>query len=103
MTPKQRIAVFQQNNSGAAKIAAIQKYAEGQITIALVNIDNPLPPIIDDTSDYLPQRIDADLVLSFLSHPDLAYDLALRCKAAGIPCVASGQRFRIEGTLTPPT
>jgi hypothetical protein len=103
MTPKQRVAVFQQNNSGAAKITAIEKYARGDIEIELIHIDQPLPPIIDDTDDYLPQHIEADLVLSFLSHPDLAYDLALRCKAAGIPCVASGQRFRIEGTLTPPT
>ena len=103
MAPKQRIAVFQQNNSGAAKIAAIQKYAQGDIAVELVNIDDPLPPVIDDTTGYLPQRIEADLVLSFLSHPDLAYDLALRCKADGIPCVASGQRFRIEGALTPPT
>lgn len=100
---KQHIWVFQQNGSAEAKIKAIRAEASDLIKLKIFNVDDALPPVLDDAETYLPATIAADLVLNFFSHPDLAYDLAQLCQKLEIPCVASGQRFSIEGIATPPT
>ncbi len=99
----QRILVFQQNGSGERKIKGIIEYGGDNFILERVSIDEPLPPVIDDAGDYLPQDIRADLVLDFLKHPDLSHDLGVVCRDLGIPVVASGKKHRIEGVLTPPT
>ncbi len=66
-------------------------------------MEDSLPPVIDDASEYLPSEFEADLVLDFLQHPDLSHDLAELCRRKGIPVVASGKKIKVEGTLTPPT
>jgi hypothetical protein len=100
---KQRILVFQQNESGESKIEGIREYATDGIALDIFSIDTPLPEILDDTTDYLPDDIQADVVLDFLTHPDLSQDLALICREKHIPVVASGKKMRIEGMITPPT
>jgi len=62
----QKIMVFQQNESGKSKIEGINKFGEKQFLIKTFDIDEPLPLVLDDTSDYLPKTIDADIVLDFL-------------------------------------
>jgi hypothetical protein len=52
---------------------------------------------------YLPQTVEADLVLDFLRHPDLSLALAHLCLDQGIPVVASGKKLQVEGTFCPPT
>jgi hypothetical protein len=103
LKPIQKIVVFQQNGSGEKKIAGIRDYGHGRFDLKCIHVDNDLPPVIDDASDYLPTKIDADLVLDFLQHPDLSHDLAEICRRQGIPMVASGKKTKVEGTLTPPT
>ena len=98
-----KIIVFQQNRSGESKIAGIRKFGEGRFDLHMVSIDIPLPPVIDDAREFLPADIDADLVLDFLKHPDLSYDLARLCRKKGIPVVASGKKMKLEGVATPPT
>jgi len=98
-----KIIVFQQNRSGESKIAGIRKFGEGPFDLHMVSIDIPLPPVIDDAREFLPADIDADLVLDFLKHPDLSYDLARLCRKKGIPVVASGKKMKLEGVATPPT
>jgi len=100
-TPK--IIVFQQNGSGEKKIAGIRRYAGNLFTLDIISIDMSLPPVLDDTRKYLPQDIQADLVLDFLTHKDLSHDLAVLCRDRNIPVVASGKKFRVKGALTPPT
>ena len=100
---KQRIVVFQQNGSGEKKIEGIRRYGRDRFDLQCLHIDGDLPPVIDDTSAYLPTDFEADLVLDFLQHPDLSHDLALLCGQRNIPVVASGKKTRVEGTLTPPT
>jgi len=102
-TETQKIIVFQQNGSGEKKIAGIRRYAGNHFTLEIVSIDTPLPPVIDDTREYLQQNIKADLVLDFLTHKDLSHDLAVICRDRNIPVVASGKKFRIKGAHTPPT
>ena len=102
-TTKEKILVFQQEGSGERKIQGIKRYAEDHFTIEIISIDGFLPPIIDDTTDYLPSDIQADLVLDFLKHPDLSHDLAVACSKIKIPVVASGKKLRVDGTFTPPT
>ena len=99
----QRIIVFQQNGSGEGKIRGIQRFGGAAFTLSTWPIDLPLPPVIDDASDYLPKHLAADLVLDFLKHPDLSEDLATRCTDLGIPMVASGKKMRVPEVLTPPT
>jgi hypothetical protein len=99
----QKVLVFQQSGSGESKIAGVQKYGGSLIKLEVISIDDPLPPLIEDTSEYLPHRIDADLVLDFLKHPDLNHDLAGLCSRHGIPLVASGKKINIGGVHTPPT
>ena len=100
---RQRILVFQQNGSGESKIKGIRKYGKNHFNIETISIDESLPPILDNTGDYLPSDIEADLVLDFLKHPDLSQDLAAVCAKRKIPVVASGKKLRSHGVFTPPT
>jgi thymidylate synthase len=100
---KQKIIVFQQNNSGESKIHGIRKYGKRLFNIQSISIDTLLPPVIDNAEEYLPSDIDADIVLDFFRHPDLSYDLAIMCGKKNIPVIASGKKLRIKGMLTPPT
>ncbi len=99
----QRILVFQQKGSGLQKISGIEEFGAAFCKIGVYDIDAALPPILDETDMYLPDAIDADLVLDFLKHPDLSYDLAEICFRRNIPVVASGQKTKQPGVLTPPT
>lgn len=99
----QNILVFQQNGSGETKIAGVRRYGGSHIALTEISIDTPLPPIIEDSSEYLPHRIEADLVLDFLRHPDLSYDLAELCSRQKIPLIASGKKRGGKGIHTPPT
>jgi len=97
----QRLLVFQQNGRGENKIRGIQAYGEGLFELVVVSIDCPMTAILDDPSQYLPSDFQADLILDYLKHPDLSHDLAVMCKNRRIPLIASGKKFRVEGTFTP--
>ena len=99
----QRILVVEQNGSGEQKVKGLMAHGGDAFLVERWSIDAPLAPIIDDASEFLPKKIDADLVLDFLRHPDLTHDLASICQRQGIPVVASGKKLRMEGVLTPPT
>ncbi len=103
LQPIQKIVVFQQNKSAEKKIDGIRDYGGGRFVLTCIDVDDNLPPVIDDASEYLPSEIEADLVLDFLRHPDLSHDLAELCRRKNIPVVASGKKIKVEGTLTPPT
>ena len=99
----QNILVFQQNGSGDKKIEGVRRYGNNCFSLEIISIDAHLPTVIDDTKEYIPRDIKADLVLDYLKHPDLSYDLAVVCRDKKIPVVASGKKFRVKGTFTPPT
>ncbi len=99
----QKIVVFQQNGSARTKIEGMNKIGEKRFFIETVDIDGPLPEIIDDTSDYLPATLEADLVLDYLKHRDLSDDLSRLCKEMGIPMVASGKKITTGDAICPPT
>ncbi len=95
--------MFQQNGSGKNKIDGINKFGEKQFLIETYDIDDPLPPVIDDTSEYLPETIEADVVLDFLKHRDLSDDLSSLCKKLNIPVIASGKKITTGEAVCPPT
>ncbi|MFP4476895.1 MAG: DUF166 family (seleno)protein DfsP [Desulfatibacillaceae bacterium] len=99
----QKILIFQQNESGLCKMEGIERFGGGQFEIEFFNIEEPLPELLDDTSPYLPETIDADLVLDYLNHPDLSHDLAVLCRDQGVPVVASGKKTSHKGAVCPPT
>ena len=99
----QKILVIQQNNSGESKIKGIRKYGGNLFVIETFSVDTQLPDIIDNSEKFLPGKIEADLVLDFLKHPDLSLDLAKICIEKKIPVVASGKKYKLKGTFTPPT
>jgi hypothetical protein len=76
----QNILVFQQNGSGLKKIEGLKQYGNNCFSLEIVSIDAHLPTVIDDTKAYIPKNIEADLVLDYLKHPDLSYDLAVVCR-----------------------
>ncbi|WDP88217.1 MAG: hypothetical protein HUN04_00010 [Desulfobacter sp.] len=98
----QKIVVFQQNGSGESKIAGINRFGQGKFELEIVNIDQVLPPLMDDTSDVLPQTLEADLVLDYLRHQDLSDDLSLLCSRLNIPVVASGKKITAGEAICPP-
>jgi hypothetical protein len=97
-----KVVVFQQGGRAESKVKGIQRYGQNRFDITLITIDQALPPVVDDASEYLPETIEADLVLDFLKHPDLSHDLARLCKRLDIPIVASGKKTTVDGTHTPP-
>jgi len=99
----QEILVFQQNGSGESKVQGILKYGENLFRLNKVSIDENLPPVIDNANKYLPDDIHADIVLDYLEHPDISYDLAIMCRDRNIPVVISGKKVRVKGALNPPT
>lgn len=100
---RQRLMIFQQNGSGKLKIEGLSKYGPEFFEIEIVNIDDILPPVLDDTSNYLPLELNCDLVLDFLRHSDLSTDLAALCEKYGVPMIASGKKISGTGVSTPPT
>lgn len=98
-----RVAVFQQNGSGERKIAGVRAYGADIIILEIISIDVPLPPVLDDAKAYLPEKIEADLVLDYLFHQDLSSDLVEICSENGIPLVSSGKKMFGRHVMTPPT
>jgi hypothetical protein len=100
---RQTIWVYHQDDRALGKIEGIRKSGGQAIALKVILIDDPLPPIIDDTEAYLPDPVGADLVLDYLLHPDLSHALAEKCRQAGIPVIASGKKPPLEDALTPRT
>ena len=99
----QKILIFQQNGSARAKIEGIKEFGLGRFIIETVDIDMPLPPVLDDTSPYLPETVEADLVMDFIKNRDLSEDLSLLCERLNIPVIASGKKHTRGKALCPPT
>ena len=99
----QRIMVFQQNESGKSKVDGINKFGHKKFIVTTFDIDGSLPIVIDDTSEYLPEKIEADMVLDFLKHRDLSDDLSTLCKKLSIPVIASGKKITTGEAICPPT
>ena len=99
----QKLLVFQQNGSGEGKISGVRRYGGNNFLLDVVSIDEHLPAVIDDTACYLPDDLDAQLVLDFLKHPDLSSDLINLCIRKKIPVVASGKKSESSWPHTPAT
>ncbi|MDY6824473.1 MAG: DUF166 family (seleno)protein DfsP [Thermodesulfobacteriota bacterium] len=99
---KQKILVFEQDNKAEKKIAGIREFGEDRFDLAVISIDEPLPPVIEDSTEYLPDDIAADLVLDYLTHPDLSTDLAALCRKNNVPVIASGKKINDKWVYTPP-
>ncbi len=100
---RQKIIVFQQKGSGKLKIEGLLKYAQAEIELEIVDIDETLPQVLDNTEAYLPTELKCDLVLDYLKHSDLSTDLAALCKKQHVPYIGSGKKVMGLGAITPPT
>lgn len=98
----EHILVFEQHGSGQKKVQGIKAHGGEQFSIQTVDISKELPEVVDNPEDYLPRKIEADLVLDYLRHPDLSHELARRCRNQGIPLVASGRKHEDGWSQTPP-
>ncbi len=97
----QKIMVFQQNGSGEKKIHGMNKFGDNKFVIETYDIDEPLPIVIDDTSPYLPETIEADIVIDYLKHRDLSDDLSVLCAKLNIPLIASGRKITTGNAVCP--
>lgn len=96
------IVVFEQCGSGQKKVQGIREFGKERFSIRTVDISEDLPEFIDNPEDFLPQSIEADLVLDYLRHPDLSHELARICREQNIPLVASGKKHEDGWSCTPP-
>ncbi len=94
-----KITVFEQNGSGRAKIAGIERYGRGIEINAVISIDVFLPDFVDDPETHVPDDFSADLVLDYLPHPDLSHYLVSLCRKKNIPVISSGKKNK--DALTP--
>ncbi|MDI6795767.1 MAG: DUF166 family (seleno)protein DfsP [Desulfatibacillaceae bacterium] len=99
----QRVLVFEQSGSGQKKIRAVSGAGKGLIELAVMDIASPLEPVLDSSAGYLPAEIEADLVLNYLVHPDLAADLSALCNRLEIPVVAPSKKHAGKFVFCPPT
>ncbi len=94
-----KILVFEQNGSGQHKIAGMEEYGTGLEIFEVISIDESLPEFVDNPEEYITDSFSADLVLDYLTHPDLSHYLIMLCKQKKIPVVASGKKS--EDAMTP--
>ena len=94
-----KITVFEQNSSGQHKIAGIGQYGKGIEINEIISIDVFLPDFVEDPEEYITDSFAADLVLDYLTHPDLSHYLVTVCVKKKIPVISSGKKN--EGALTP--
>lgn len=86
-----QIVVFQQNGSAVKKTAGIKKYGKNINIDKVFSIDDDLPEVLDYPERYISDDFNAELVLNFLKHPDLASHLVEICDKKGIPIVTTGK------------
>ncbi len=107
MEDKFKIIVYQQNGSGASKIKGINDFAPGRFEIETIDIDEPLPQVIDDAHEilerYKPSMEAPDLVIDHMKHPDISYELAIMYGNKNIQVVASGKKAKVANLVVPPT
>ncbi len=95
-----RIAVFQRGKRGEHKIRGIKKYGRN-IDIEIYNIPENLPEIVDNPEDFIPDDLEADLILDYIYHDDITDYLVEIGRKKGIPVIASGRK--VNGAITPAT
>jgi thymidylate synthase len=86
------IVVFEQNGSGQKKISGIRKYGRNMTITRIVNITEALPVLVDNPEEYIADDFTADLVLDYLTHPDLSHYLTSLCVRKNIPVISSGKK-----------
>ncbi|RUM34608.1 MAG: hypothetical protein DSY50_06225 [Desulfobulbus sp.] len=94
-----KITVFEQNGSGQQKIQGIRDYGRDIEINEIISINTFLPDFVEDPETYVSETFSADLVLDYLTHPDLSHYLVLLCRKKNIPVVSSGKKN--EDALTP--
>jgi len=87
-----RLLVIEERGAGQAKIQGIRRYGPPGLELKVVNVEVSLPDFIEEPEEYLPDHLDADLVISYLRHPDLCQHLVTLCRRQDIPLVASGRK-----------
>jgi hypothetical protein len=87
-----KILVFEQNGSGQKKIAGIREHGSDVDIAEIIDIREQLPEFVDNPEAYIPEDFTADLVLDYLTHPDLSDYLISLCVRKKIPVVSSGKK-----------
>ncbi len=93
------IMVFEQNGSGRHKVAGIERFGSGITITEIIAIDSFLPDFIEDPGSFLSSSVSADLVLDYLTHPDLSHHLVRLCREKNIPVISSGKKN--QDAITP--
>jgi hypothetical protein len=99
----QKIWIYQRFSKGRAKVDWLNQHGKNLHVDRVVDLDMPLPEVLDNADDLFYVSLDCDLVLAYLGHPDLIYALAKRCASQKVPVVSSGRPLAANGLRTPPT
>ena len=92
------ILVFEQNGSATSKVTGLRRFGNPDDTVSVVSIDDHLPDFVDEPEEFIDADIVADLVLDYLTHPDLSQYLIEVCSKNNIPIVASGKQSDLAYT-----
>ncbi len=93
------IIVFVQGEAGRRKVEGIGKYGHDMVITDIREVAPFLPDFIEEPEEYISDDFSADLVLDYLTHPDLADYLVRLCNLKKIPVVSSGKK--LKGAVTP--
>lgn len=88
------IIIFQHAGPVNPKINGILKFGRNLSISRIIELPATLPDFIEDPEDFFQEDFSADLVISFLKHPDLLDYLVLLCQKKKIPVIASGQKHK---------
>ena len=84
--------MVEQHGSGRNKVDGLVRFGNPDDKIEVLSLDDALPEFVDEPEEFLDKEvIQADLVLNYLTHPDLSHYLIQICTAKKIPVVSSGK------------
>ncbi len=85
------IIVFQQFGSAEKKLVGIRQYGKKVNIKEVFSIDENFPEVVDFPEQYIDKNFDCNLVLNFLTHPDMSDYLVDLCEKKSIPIVTTGK------------
>lgn len=89
----QSISIIQQGDDGESKVKWLTEHEDGFEIIQVLKLPLDLPVLIDDPAPYLADLLLTDLVLTFVSQPDIMDEIVRWCGDNHVVLVASGQRL----------
>jgi|Deesub1362A_J573_1020465.scaffolds.fasta_scaffold00350_25 hypothetical protein len=97
-TGTMKVAVFQRGHSADHIVEGLKKY--GDVDVITISVDEFLPQIIDEPSEYIDENFEAELIIDHMHHGDLTDYLIEIAREKNIPIIVPNKK--VKGAITPP-